>query len=200
MFKSETRYSFTLLIILAILIIITAFMSLKINEAYKEEVVKNKILQDKYDKLEEAYNVQNKKYAYLETIIKDLDRCDNPIEALGIGYSESRLKRDVKHPTSDLNGIGGIKSKYWEKHLKAKKIEINTLKAIDDIYSTLYKTIGNKDTTLKRYKGTVKNKKSFYRTKLFIKKIKTNGSLYLMLQHHRKNKSLMEEISELDKK
>ena len=188
-----------LIIITISVLYIKAYMDKNEAEVAKKEMEQKLIKRElAIEKLEDAYQAQKKKYSYLERIIKDLDRCRYPLETLGIGYSETNINFNAKHPTPDLFGVGGLK-KHWLKELNKKGIPINSLRAIDEVYSIYIKNSKTKDIALKGYKGTINNKKSFYRTKALIKKIERNNNLYEMLKHHRRNKSLLEEVSELRK-
>jgi hypothetical protein len=182
-------YSFLILII-CVLVYFNIHQQDKIKEIeapYQKKISK---LENENSKLKELIDIKEKKYGYFEKLIKDLDRCNYPEDSLGIGYSESNLKYNIKHPTKDLDGIGGLK-KYWNKTLNAHKIKKNSLQAIDHVYSLyLIDCKENRVNALKGYKGTIKNFYSFHKTRALIKKIKKTGYVKKILLLHNREKIL----------
>jgi len=145
----------------------------EIQEQLDNSDIHNKMttIQKENEKLKQAYVLQKDKYRTFEKLIKDLERCRHPKVTLGVGYSESNLKYNIKHPTTDTSGIGGFKLGYWRDELNKYKINTNSLKAIDHIYTVYLKSSPNKDQALKNYKGTISNYKSYIRTKRLIASI-----------------------------
>jgi hypothetical protein len=83
---------------------------------------------------------------------------------LAIAISESGLNYNAIHKyDKQYVGIGGISSRIWLKELKKMNIAINSLQAVEYVYLKI---------GLKRYKGTKKNMKSYYKTLSIYYKIK----------------------------
>jgi len=81
---------------------------------------------------------------------------------LGIAWSETKWSYTTKHPDKNTIGIGGIK-RLWNAELRQNNIKLNSLQAIEYLYLK---------TGLKAYKGTIKNNKSYIKTKRCIEIIK----------------------------
>lgn len=83
-----------------------------------------------------------------------------------MAFTESRFNFNVKHPTRDLYGIGGIKKVHGIKNP-------NSLLAIEQVWMK-YMKLNNNDfhKSIKDYKGTIRNFKSYYLTLNAYNKIK----------------------------
>lgn len=141
-------------------------------------------------KLETVIKLQKEKNKRFDKLIQDLNRCKFPKTSLGIGFSESHLKYSVNHPTSDLSGIGGIKPGYWGRYLAKKKIDVNSLQAIDAVYTAMLAETKDRVSALKYYKGTGKNTKSFVLTRAYIHTINESIHFDAMMEAHKKQLQL----------
>ena len=82
---------------------------------------------------------------------------ENRAIVLAIAFSESSLNYNVKHPDRLTHGIGGIKT-----GIHKLKHNANSLLGIEELWVRLMKANkGNFTKSLKMYKGTVRNYKSF---------------------------------------
>ena len=82
---------------------------------------------------------------------------------LAICWTESNLNYNVKHPDFDTVGIAGIKYKFHKDVLQG--VNPNSMYAC-------YLVLKKYKFSLKRYKGTKNNTKSYYRTLSIYSKIK----------------------------
>ena len=91
----------------------------------------------------------------------------NRAMVLAIGYTESGLNYNIKHPDKNTIGIGGIK------RLHKTIARINSLEAIEEVYLKYLRICkGNNKKALQSYKGTKNNMKSFNKTWKIYKRIK----------------------------
>ena len=74
---------------------------------------------------------------------------------VAIAMTESNCNYNVKHPTNETKGIGGIKPAYW-----TLKSNINSLKAIEEIIIHLENKGKTPYEVIKYYKGAKTNLKS----------------------------------------
>lgn len=160
------------------------------TEAEKAKVAE----QQQVAKLKKIVALQEQKRSQLNSLIKDLDRCKHPKIALGIGFSESHLRYDVKHPTNDTHGIGGIKNGYWSKQLHAHNIPLNSLQAVDYVFNASLKLKGNNQEALKFYKGTKDNDYSYRLTKTYIEKIDQSKSFKRLIAINQQQANLKREV------
>ena len=94
---------------------------------------------------------------------------------MALCFTESSLRKDVKHFYSYVIGYCGIDKRYWSKDLKENNIPINSLKAGEVIYDYLLdKNKGNKYRTLLEYKGIVTQTHLVDRVLELEKKLKEN--------------------------
>lgn len=145
-------------------------------------------------KLKQVLQLQKTKSKSMDKLLNDLDKCKYPKTTLGIGFSESRLKYAVTHPTSDLTGIGGIKPGYWSKLLAKRHIKVNSLQAIDTVYVALLNETKCTKEALKIYKGTGKNTKSFYITQAYIKAIDKSPNFEELIHANKLQTKLLKEL------
>jgi hypothetical protein len=160
------------------------------TEAEKAKVVE----QQQVAKLKKIVTLQDQKRSQLNSLIKDLDRCKHQKIALGIGFSESHLRYDVKHPTTDIHGIGGIKDGYWSKQLRAHNIPLNSLQAVDYVFNASLKLKGNNHEALKFYKGSKDNDYSYRLTKTYIEKIDQSPNFKKLIAINQLQTNLKREV------
>jgi hypothetical protein len=162
----------------------------QVIEAEKAKVAE----QQQVAKLKKIVALQDQKRTQINSIIKDLDRCKHPKIALGIGFSESHLRYDVKHPTTDTHGIGGIKDGYWSKQLRAHNIPLNSLQAIDYVFNASLKLKGNNYEALKFYKGSKDNDYSYRLTKTYIEKVEHSPNFKKLIAINQLQTNLKREV------
>ena len=75
---------------------------------------------------------------------------------MALCFTESSLRKYVKHFYSYVVGYCGIDKRYWSKDLKENNIPINSLKAGEYVLNYyLDKHNGNKRAALANYKGII---------------------------------------------
>jgi hypothetical protein len=94
---------------------------------------------------------------------------------LALCFTESSLRKDVKHFYSYVVGYCGIDKRYWSKDLKENNIPINSLKAGEYVLNYyLDKHNGNKLKAISDYKGIITQHHLARRVLEIEKKLKEN--------------------------
>lgn len=133
----------------------------------------------------------------IHQLLTELAECDNKITAFAIGFSETRMKSNVVHKSSNSNfvyGKGGIDTYYWGNKLKKKKIKVDSLQAIDFVYKEYLREHNNTKLALKSYKGTIKNEYSYNLTVNYIRIIENSSNYKNMLNAFYKVQDLKREL------
>ena len=153
-----------------------------INQALKIKVIEewNSLNKSKQDYEELISNYYEKK-----TLLFELLYCRVPHISFAIGFSESRLRKNVVHIPEDpdrISPLSGIDLYFWNDKLKEANIDPNSLLAIDYVYLDYLARFGSHEEALKAYKGTKRNFYSFYLTQNFIEKIEKSKNYKKLLK------------------